>query len=51
MKDFAIQNGKYKAITFLLGEESEFYNGMKIKPENYSHKGNVMVSNDKYIFN
>ena len=65
--DFSIKNGKYRAITFLFylndveeGGETEFYNGMKIKPEkgkllffpaswNYPHKGNIPISNDKYI--
>jgi len=62
-----IEPNKFRVLTYLWylndveeGGETEFYNGMKIKPEKgkllifpacwtYAHKGNIPISNDKYI--
>lgn len=65
--DFHLIEDKFRTLTYLYylndvidGGETEFYNGLKIKPEQgklllfpslwtYTHKGNIPISNDKYI--
>ena len=65
--DFNIKDGNFRTLTYLWylndveeGGETEFYNGLKIKPEagkllifpalwTYSHRGLMPISNNKYI--
>lgn len=65
--DFWINENGFRTLSYIFylnsvddGGETEFYNGIKVKPEQgkllffpslwtYSHKGNIPISNDKYI--